>query len=261
MLPDARFKNLPAMPEFSTLAEERLYKKQRLAAAFRIFSQFGYDEGVAGHITLRDPEFKDTFWVNPFGVHFSQICVSNLIRVDHEGNIVEGSYPLNTAAFAIHSRLHMSRPDVNAAAHTHAPYGRAWSALGRLLDPISQDACTFYNDHALYNDYGGVAVEIEEGERITKALADKKAVILQNHGLLTVGDTVDACAWWYIALERCCHVQLLAEAAKGEGNKLSVISHEAATQAHSIVGSSYAGWFNFEGLYNKIVKEQPDLLD
>lgn len=255
------FKGLPTLPEFDNINEERLHKKQRLAAAFRIFSQLGYDEGVAGHITLRDPEHKDTFWVNPFGMHFSQIKVSNLIRVDHDGNVVEGSHPLNTAAFAIHSRLHMSRPDVNAAAHTHAPHGRAWSALGRTLDPISQDACAFYNDHALYDDYGGVAVELEEGTRIAKALGDKKAAILQNHGLLTVADTVDACAWWYIALERCCQVQLLAEAAKGEGNKLSMISHEAATQAYSILGSPFAGWFQFQNLYAKIVKEQPDLLD
>src|SRR5450432_2625836 len=92
-------KQLPMPPTFATVQEERLHRKQRLAAAFRLFSKLGFDEGVAGHITARDPEFPDTFWVNGFGVHFSQICVSNLIRCDHHGNVVEGHYPVNTAAF------------------------------------------------------------------------------------------------------------------------------------------------------------------
>ena len=102
---------LPTPPKFATHAEERLHRKQRLAAGFRLFSKFGFDEGVAGHITARDPEFPDTFWVNPFGVHFSQIKVSNLIRCDHKGAVVEGDYPVNTAAFVIHSRVHAARPD------------------------------------------------------------------------------------------------------------------------------------------------------
>jgi hypothetical protein len=81
---------LPSPPKFDNVADERLHRKQRLAATFRLFSKFGFDEGVAGHVTARDPEFPDSFWVNPFGVHFSQIKVSNLIRVDHHGNVVEG---------------------------------------------------------------------------------------------------------------------------------------------------------------------------
>src|SRR3954452_514424 len=112
-----RAKNLPAPPVFATAAEERRYRKERLAAAFRLFAHFGYDEGVAGHITVRDPERPDCFWVNPFGVHFGQIHASDLILVDHTGDVIEGSYSVNTAAFAIHSRVHAARPDVVAAAH------------------------------------------------------------------------------------------------------------------------------------------------
>jgi ribulose-5-phosphate 4-epimerase/fuculose-1-phosphate aldolase len=134
LLSNGESRPLPTIPTFATLEEERLHRKQRLAGAFRLFSRFGFDEGVAGHITARDPEFTDTFWVNPFGVHFSQIKVSNLLRVDHHGSVVEGDYPVNCAAFAIHSAVHTMRPDVNAAAHTHSPYGRAWSTLGRTLD-------------------------------------------------------------------------------------------------------------------------------
>jgi ribulose-5-phosphate 4-epimerase/fuculose-1-phosphate aldolase len=251
---------MPAMPRFATVREERLHRKQRLAAAFRLFSKFGFDEGVAGHITARDPEFVDTFWVNPFGVHFSMITVGNLIRVDHKGNVVQGDRPVNAAAFAIHSRIHALRPDVVAAAHTHAPSGRAFSTLGRPLDIITQDACAFYNDHALYDDFGGVVVELDEGTRLATALGRNKAAILQSHGLLTVGDSVDAAAWWYICMERCCQVQLSAEAAS-RGQPLKTISKTAAEQAHALVGSSYAGWFQFQPLYDRIVKEQPGLLD
>ena len=253
---------LPMPPKFATLAEERLHRKQRLAGAFRIFSRFGFDEGAAGHITVRDPEFTDTFWLNPFGVHFSQVKVSNLIRVDHHGTVVEGTHPLNRAAFAIHSRVHAARPDVVAAAHTHGIYGRAFAALGRPLDMISQDVCAFYNDHAHYNDFGGVVVELDEGDRIAKAIGSKKAAILQNHGLITVGQSsVDEAAWWYISMERCCQVQLMAEAALRPGESLKIIPQAAAEQSYGIVGVPFSGWFQFQLLYQRQLKDNPDFLD
>jgi ribulose-5-phosphate 4-epimerase/fuculose-1-phosphate aldolase len=253
---------LPMPPTFATLAEERLHRKQRLAAGFRLFSKFGFDEGVAGHITARDPEFTDTFWVNPFGVHFSQVNVSNLIRCDHDGNVVEGKHPVNTAAFVIHSRVHGARADVNGAAHSHSTYGRAFSTLGCTLAPLTQDACAFYNDHAIYEDFGGVAVDLDEGTRIANALGKHKAAILANHGLITVGNTVDEAVWWFITMERSCQVQLLAEAAAARsGNAPRAIGEASAQQSYGIVGTPFAGWFQFQPLYARIVKEQPDLLD
>lgn len=255
--------NMPMTPPvFDSIEATRLHRKQRLAATFRLFSKFGFDEGVAGHVTARDPEFTDTFWVNPFGVHFSQIKVSNLIRVDHHGDVVEGDYPVNRAAFAIHSNIHAARPDVIAAAHTHSTWGRTWSTLGRPLDPITQDVCAFYGDHVVYDDFGGVVVELEEGARIAKALGPSKAAILQNHGLLTVGHTVDEAAWWYITMERSCQVQLHAEAAAARtGQAPRLIRKESAEQAFQLVGSHHAGWFQFQPLYARIAKEQPDFLD
>jgi ribulose-5-phosphate 4-epimerase/fuculose-1-phosphate aldolase len=244
-------------PTFESVEAERLHRKQRLAAAFRLFSKLGFDEGVAGHITVRDPEHTDTFWVNPFGVHFSQIKASNLIRVDHAGETVEGTMPVNAAAYAIHSRVHKARPDVVAAAHAHSLYGKAFSSLGRELSPITQDACAFYTDHAVYDDFGGVVVDLDEGARIAKALGQKKAVILANHGLLTVGHTIDAAAWWFITMERSCQAELVARAA-GEPK---LIRKEAAEQAFFLTGNPIAGWFQFQPLYARIVKEQPDLLD
>jgi ribulose-5-phosphate 4-epimerase/fuculose-1-phosphate aldolase len=248
---------IPTPPRFEDAAAERRHRKERLAAALRLFARFGFDEGVAGHVTVRDPEKPDHFWVNPFGMYFGHIRVSDLILVSHEGKVVEGRYPVNAAAFAIHSQVHAARPDVMAAAHSHSLYGKAWSSLGRRLDPLTQDACAFYEDHAVFDDYTGVVLDLEEGRRIAGALGGHKAAILRNHGLLTVGQTVDEAAWWFITMERTCHAQLLAEAA-GEPVLIDP-NHARATR--DVVGSTMAGWFSFQPLYNDIVRREPDLLD
>ncbi|HEV7679680.1 MAG TPA: class II aldolase/adducin family protein [Candidatus Dormibacteraeota bacterium] len=248
---------VPMPPTFSSVEEERLHRKQRLAAGFRIFSKCGFDEGVAGHITARDPELTDHFWVNPFGMHFSQIRVSDLILVNKEGKVVEGNRMVNAAAFAIHSQVHDARPDVVAAAHSHSVYGKSWSSLGRLLDPLTQDACAFYEDHAILNDYTGVVLDLEEGRRIASTLGQRKAIILQNHGLLTAGQSVDEAVWWFVTMERSCQAQLMAEAA---GTPI-LIGSEAAALTRTQVGSPIAGWFSFQPMWDRIVREQPDLLD
>lgn len=244
-------------PTFDTVEEERRHRKERLAAALRLFGRFGFEEGVAGHITARDPEHTDHFWVNPFGMSFKQIKVSDLILVNHEGQVVEGRYHVNQAAFAIHSMVHQARPDVVAAAHSHSVYGKALSALGTLLEPLTQDACAFYEDHALFDDYTGVVVETEEGRRIAQALGSHKAVILRNHGLLTVGDSVEAAAWWFITMERSCQAQLAAKAA----GPTVPISHENAKLTHGQIGNDVVGWINFQPLLDQILASDPDLLD
>src|SRR5215475_8575373 len=254
--PSLPFK-IPQPPVFNSVAEERLHRKQRLAAAFRLFARYGFDEGVAGHITARDPEKADHFWVNPFGIDFSQVRVSDLILVNHKGEVVEGENPVNTAAFAIHSSIHSARPDCIAAAHAHSVFGKSWSALGRPLDPITQDSCAFYEAHSVFNDYTGVVYDPVEGQRIAAALGNNKAVILRNHGLLTVGKTVDEAAWWFITMERSCHAQLLAQSA----GELQLIEHENAKLTCQQVGSAIAGWFQFQPLYARITKEQPDLFE
>jgi ribulose-5-phosphate 4-epimerase/fuculose-1-phosphate aldolase len=245
-------------PQFLTVEEERRHRKQRLAAAFRLFGQFGFDEGVAGHITARDPELLDHFWVNPFAMNFKQIRVKDLILVNHQGEVVEGTWPVNTAAFVIHSQIHAARPDVVAAAHAHSVYGKAWSSLRRPLDPLTQDACAFYGDHAVFDDYTGVVLDLEEGKRIAHALGGNKAAILSNHGLLTVGQTsVDEAAWWFITMERTCQAQLLAEAA---GTPVAIDADQAEKTAGQ-VGQPLAGWISFQPLYEWIVTAQPDLLE
>jgi ribulose-5-phosphate 4-epimerase/fuculose-1-phosphate aldolase len=244
-------------PTFDNVEDERRHRKERLAAALRIFGKFGFEEGVAGHITARDPELTDHFWVNPFGMSFKHIRVSDLILVNHKGDVVEGRYPVNGAAFAIHSQVHQARPDVVAAAHSHSIHGRALSALGQLLEPITQDACAFYQDHGLFDDYTGVVTDLEEGKRIAGALGDGKAVVLRNHGLLTVGNTVDAAAWWFITMERSAQVQLLAKAA----GQVVQIAHENAALTHTQIGNDLVGWINYQPLHDQITREQPDLFE
>ena len=237
--------------------DERRHRKQHLAAAFRVFSRYGFDEGVAGHITARDPEQTDCFWVNPFGMDFGRIRVKDLLLVDPSGQVIEGTGQVNQAAYAIHSAVHRARPDVIAAAHSHSLYGKAFSTLGRALDPITQDHCDFYRDHALYDGFRGVVLDREEGDRIATSLGSTKAAILRNHGLLTVGQSVEEAAWWFIRMERCCHVTLLAEAA---GTPVP-IDDDAAAQVYSQSGSHVAGWYTFQPLYQQIVEAQPDLFD
>ena len=147
-------------------------------------------------------------------MNFKMIRVKDLILVNHQGEVVDGNWPVNLAAFAIHSQVHAARPDVVAAAHAHSVHGKSWSSLRRPLDPLTQDACAFYGDHALFDDYTGVVLDLEEGKRLAHALGGNKAVILSNHGLLTVGQTsVDEAAWWFITMERTCQAQFMAEAA------------------------------------------------
>jgi len=241
----------------TSIAAQRLDRKQKLAAAFRLFARFGYEEGVAGHITARDPEHTECFWVNPFGLYFGHIRASDLILVDAAGEVVQGRAKVNRAAFAIHSRVHAARPDVIAAAHSHSLYGRTFSALGKKLGAITQDACAFYEHHGLFDDYTGVVLDTSEGDRIAGALGDNKAVILRNHGLLTVGHSVESAAFWFISMDRCCHTQLLADAA----GKTTAIAHEEAIKTRGQVGSELGGWFSFQPLFQRIAAQEPDLLE
>ena len=248
------------MPVRDSIEAERLHRKQQLAGAFRVFGKFGFSEGVAGHITARDPGNPHHFWVNPFGVSFNKIKVSDLILVNEKGDIIEGKHVmLNKAAFAIHSRIHEARPDVVAAAHAHSIYGKTWSTFGKLLDPITQDACAFFEDHGLYDDYTGVVNEADEGDRIGEALGDKKAAILKNHGLLTVGGSVEEVAWWFISMERCCQSQILAAST---GMKVHPIDDETARKTRDYeVGFPIAGWFSYQPIWQDIVSAFPDLLE
>ncbi|BAO39381.1 meiotically up-regulated gene 14 protein [Kluyveromyces marxianus] len=223
-----KYRNL--RPEFKDKYEERRHTLEHMAGVFRVFGRRGYGEGAAGHVSVRDPVDRNTFWINPLGVHFSQIKVSDLVHVDENCNILPdgNQVAINAAGFKIHSHLHKARPDVNAACHTHSTYGKAWSTFGRPLEMLNQDVCMFYKKHTVYESFGGVVLEDEEGERLSQALGDNKAIILQNHGLLTVGETVDEAGYLFTLMEKCCEVQLLVEAAARSGLEKKIIGDEEA---------------------------------
>ena len=245
----------PPAPRTSIGAERR-HRQERLAGAFRLFARFGFAQGLAGHITARDPELADHFWVNPLGIHFSRIKVSDLLLVNSRGETVIGDRPLNKAAFAIHAAIHEHNPKIIAAAHTHSTYGKAWSTLGRKLDTLTQDSCVFHDDVALFDDFTGMVVDESEGLRIAKALGDRKGAILKNHGILSAGPTVEAAAWWYIALDNACHTQLLAEAA----GKPQPIDDAVARHTHGQIGGPDGARHAFESLYEGLVESEPELL-
>ncbi|PMD50693.1 arad-like aldolase/epimerase [Hyaloscypha bicolor E] len=237
----------PAPKKFEDKYQEREYQKGRLVLAFRIFAKLGFDEGVAGHITLRDPVEPTSFWVNPFGVAWPLLKASDLIRVNAQGKVVDGGpcRLLNAAAYMIHHAVHTARPEINCVAHSHSLYGRAFCSLGRNLDIITQDSCAFYNDIALYSSFKGIVLDEEEGIAIAAALGNKKAALLQNHGLLTCGRSIESTIFWFMSLEKCCHAQLLADAAAGgRGCETVKIDEKDAEYTYQTVGTEGAGWFS-----------------
>ncbi|GGR71762.1 class II aldolase/adducin family protein [Streptomyces aureoverticillatus] len=243
-------------PVHETPEDERRHRKERLAGALRIFGRLGYEDGVSGHITARDPEYDDCFWVNPFGMPFKHITVGDLVLANGDGQVVEGRHHVNQAAFTVHAQIHRARPDAVAVAHCHSTHGRALAALGELLDPITQESCAFYESHALYDGYTGVTVDAEEGRLIAAGLGDHKALILRNHGLLTLGGSVDAAAWWFISMERSCQVQLAARAA----GRPVLIGHKEAVGTREQLGSDLVAWINYQSLWQDISRSEPDLL-
>ncbi|KAK2751862.1 L-fuculose-phosphate aldolase [Colletotrichum kahawae] len=240
---------IAGIPKFTDPYQERKWVLERMAGAFRVVARKGYLEGTAGHISVRDRVDPDTFWINPLARHFSLMKVSDLVQVNMNGEIVGGNHVcINNAGFNIHSALHHARPDVNAACHFHSIHGKAWASFGRPLEMLNQDACTFYNDHAVHDMFGGIAFEASEGERIAAALGPNRCAILKNHGLLTTGKTVDEAAFLYTPMENSCRVQLLAEAAAASGIQKLICPHEEAEYTYRLT-TPEAMWLEFQPDY------------
>jgi ribulose-5-phosphate 4-epimerase/fuculose-1-phosphate aldolase len=250
----------PEIPSFANVEAERLHLKQRLVAACRAFALEGFDYGFAGHLTIRDPERPELYWTNPMCVHFAQVKVSNLILADHKGRVVEGQHAINRAGFVLHAAVHEAHPDIVSMCHAHTVYGTAFAALGRPLEPISQDAAAFFEDHVVIRDEAGqVAVEESAGIAVCDWFKDVKAAIHQNHGLLTASrHSIEAAAFWFIALERCCRQQLLVDAS---GHKPVLVSPERSRYSREHVGSEYIGWLHFQPIYEHLAATQPDMFD
>jgi ribulose-5-phosphate 4-epimerase/fuculose-1-phosphate aldolase len=188
-----------------------------LAAAYRLIAHFGWDDLIFTHLSARVPGPEHHFLLNPYNLMFEEVTASSLVKVDTRGMPVDPSpFITNPAGFTIHSAIHMAREDARAVIHLHTPHGQAVSAHGDGLLPLTQTAMLI-RDEVAYHDYEGVAVDLDERERIVADLGTKGAMLLRNHGTLAVGETVGEAFLKIYFLERACEAQILAFSA-GSGN-------------------------------------------
>lgn len=255
---------LGAVPTHDDPLQERLHRKQRLAAAYRLFGRLGFEVGVAGHFTARDPVHPEQYWINPLGVPFSQITVSHLLRVDGDGQVVEGEGLLNTSALELHHDLQQARPDVVGIAHFHGFHGRVWSSLGQLFEPITAESGAFLNDqvifprHALRTASGALEQDRNiVSQAFVETFAQNNLLVWQNHGLWVTGATVESAAWRFILAEDTARVHL---AARSAGQPL-VPPADALEGGIDKARHEFFAWLNFLPLWDQIRTEEPDLLD
>lgn len=182
--------------------------RQQLAAAYRVFDHLGWSEMIYNHITLKVPGEDHAFLINPFGLHFSEVKASNLVKIDIDGNKLDDSpYPVNRAGFVQHAVFHRNLPDVHCIMHTHTTAGMAVSSLEGGLQPINFYACNFAGQIA-YHDFEGVTVRDEEGARLVANLGDKRMLLLRNHGIVAMGRTLPEAFIKHWSLQRACEIQL-----------------------------------------------------
>lgn len=198
------------MPDMSAAEWEA---RQQLAACYRIFDHMGWSELIYNHITLRVPGEEDAFLINPFGLSYREVKASNLVKIDIDGQVLDGSpYPVNRAGFMQHSLFHRHLPDAHCIIHTHTTAGMAVSATEEGLRPISFYAAAFIGQIA-YHDFEGVTIRPEEGERLIAHLDDKRVMMLRNHGTLVMAPTLPWAFLKHWSLQRACEVQVAACAA------------------------------------------------
>jgi len=243
---------------------ERAVRVQ-LAAAYRLVDYFGWTELIYGHLTARVPGEDRHFLINAFGLNYDEITASNLVKIDVDGNRIEGSSEdvVNYAGFVLHSAIHMQHDDNRVVMHTHSRAGMAIAAIKEGLAQISMTSTAFYESLA-YHEYEGVSLYLDERERFIKSLGDKKAVILKNHGLLVVGSTIAETFIRLYRIERACQVQVDAAAA----GTLNILSDTVAARSYHDLevfpekyGHSHYGEMEFAALMRKLDKIDPGYRD
>ena len=227
-------------PTFDTVEELRAHRKRQAALSYRLFGALNWGLLGDGHISTRDPEHTDAFWLLKYGVPFNRATVADLVLVGPDGKLLDGEGEINMTAYYIHAPIHEARPDAVAAAHTHTQYGTPWAANVEHFQMICQEATAFYEDHAVFEGEEVHVNDTDTGKRIAVALGGMKAVILRNHGPLTVGRSVEECIGWFLSMERVAEVHIKATRAKP-------ISDEAARIASVEIGhpASAVGTFAY----------------
>ncbi len=228
--------------------EERARRKREVALGYRILAAMRWGDAGDGHISARDPERSDSFWMLRWGVSYHQAKVSDLVLVGPDAELVEGDGVINMAAYYIHHPILAARPEAVSACHVHTGWGTPFSAECRPILPISQESCIFFEDHAIFDDEEVQVQSTEAGGRIAAALGRNRAIILRNHGLLTVGERVDETVGSFVHMERVAEVHMKARDAKP-------ISADAARFAQKDLVKHGAGRTAF---FNLVKRHLPD---
>ena len=244
-------------PVFEKPADERRHRIERLAAACRVVGKAGFSQGLLGHITVRDPEHPEQFWANPLGVSFNRMRVSDIVAVNHAGELVHGSKPVNPVGVLLHAAIHRAYPEITAVCHAHSVYGSAWSAFARPIAPVTQDTAIFYDDQAILRE-PRLAGDATAADEFAAAFGGKRTGIQPGHGLFTTGQTVDEAAWRFVSMDRACQVQLLVEAAGGSPEEWPA---QMALGLKQALGSPGFCWLSFQTLWDELIDENSDFLD
>jgi len=203
--------HLAFQPTRDDFAPDEWAMRVKLAACYRLLDLYGLTDMIYNHASARVPSSEEHFLINPFGLRYAEITASTLLKVDVDGKEIFNpwkDYGINKAGYVIHSAIHRARPDIECVIHTHTPYGMAVSTLECGLLPITQTAMRF--SQVAYHDYEGVVVDLGEQERLLRNMGEAEALILRNHGLLTIGATVEQAFNNMYRLERSCKTQVLA---------------------------------------------------
>ena len=238
------------------LRDEIWQARVDLAAAYRLAVRFGFNEGIDNHFTLMVPGSRDRFLLNAFGLHWSEVTASNLIVVDARGNVVEGEGEAETTAVCIHAPIHIANPRATCIMHTHMPYATALSMLeGGRLEPVSQTALRFYDDVAYDEDYNGLAMQTEEGERLGRVLDGKRILLMANHGITVVGRNVAEAFDDLYFFERACQVQFIA---MQSGKAIRNVPTQIAQSTFGVMHNKRDARPHFNALKRILDREEPD---
>jgi len=236
-----------------SVAEIRACRKQECALGYRLFAAHRWGDLGDGHISARDPEKTDCFWMLRWGVSYHAARVSDLVLVGPDGSLVEGEGTINIAGYYIHHPILEARPDLVSAVHVHTGWGSPFSAEARMIEPISQESCIFFEDHALWNDEEVQVQSVPAGRRIAEALAQNCAIILRNHGMLTAGDSVAEAVGRFVYMERVAELHMKVHDPKP-------ISAEAARFAKADLISMGIGRQGFASLLRRHIPD-PDVVN
>jgi ribulose-5-phosphate 4-epimerase/fuculose-1-phosphate aldolase len=228
-----------------------------LAAAFRLAVRMDLHEGVCNHFSLMLPDGK-RFFLNRFGLHWSEVTASNLLELDAEGNVLRGEGEFEKTAFYIHSRIHLANPRAACVLHTHMPYATALTLLeGGRLEMLEQNALRFHDDIAYDDMYNGLVVDKGEGDRLARELGSKRVMFLANHGVIVVSPTVAEAFDLMYYLERACRLQVLA---RSTGGRLRPVRPEVVRETYRLLladAPQYAG-AHFAALKRILDRQEPD---